>query len=148
MPLPFDEAEQTSITLLDMLKKKGAALNTYEGVMEWHLRQCGKMEAYEQLKDCSDYISRKVMMKRLKERYNMTNKNPYKKKVKLPISGSVIRLSLHDPGALLQSLLTDPRIKDQDYTFHDDDPLASPPANHSTVSELNTGTAFRSTYQP
>ena len=107
--------------------------------MEWHLRESGKMEHYEELKDCQDYVSRHVMMNRLRKRYNMDNKYPYKKKVKLPVCGTTIRLSLHDPGAVIQSLLTDPRIQDTDYLFPNHGPLAPPPEKDGKVSELNTG---------
>ena len=143
--LPFTEAEATSIRLLHHLKKKGSALNTYPEIMEWYLRESNAMEDYEQLKDCSSYISRDKIMKKLKERYNMGNKHPYRKKVKLPMSGTVIRLTLQEPGAALQSLLTDPRIQDDNYLFFDDDPLAPPPAEFKVVSELNTARAFRDT---
>ena len=94
--------------------------------MEWHLKSSGKMEDYEQLKDCNAYVSQKVMMKKLKARYNMENKFAEQQKVKLPISGAVVKLTLHDPGPVIQALLTDPRINDADYFFFDDDPLAPP----------------------
>ena len=87
------------------------------------------------------------MLKKLKERYNLGNKEPFRKKIKLPVSETVIRLTLHDPGAAIQSLLTDPRIKDADYFFFDDDPLAPPPGKATVVSELKTGSAFRDTYK-
>ena len=143
----FTPAEISSIRLLHLLKKKGAALNTYPEVMEWHLRASHVMEDYEQLKDCDKYISRERLMKSLKVRYNMSNKYPYRKKIKLPVSGTIIRLTLHDPGAVLQSLLTDPHIQDEDYCFFGDDPLAPPPDRRTHVGELVTGTACRDTHK-
>ena len=92
-------------------------MNTYPPLMEWHLKQSGAMEDYEELKDCDDYTSREVLMKKLRRRYNMENKCPRRKKVKLPVSGTVISITYHDPGAVIQALPTDPRIKDADYFF-------------------------------
>lgn len=142
----FNEAEKASIRLLALLKDKKAALNTYRALMEWHLRGKGDLREHEELKDCRNYISREVMMKELRSRYNMNNKYPYRKKVKLPISGSVVKLTMHDPLAVLQSLLTDPRVEDDDYLFFDDDPLAPPPEKQTKVADLNTGQAYRRTH--
>ena len=124
--------------LLHLLKQKGAPLNTYQEDMEWHLRESDKMEQFEQLKDCRAYISREAMTKRLRLRYNMGNKYPYRRKVKLPVSKTVVRITLHDAGSVIQSLLTDPRIKDDEYCFFDDNPLAPPPSKQIHISELMT----------
>ena len=143
----FSPAEACSIRLLHLLQKKGAALNTYPELMQWHLRESHAMEDCDQLQDCRDYMSRERIMKRLKTRYNMRNKYPYRKKIKLPVSGTIIRMTLHHPGAVLQSLLTDPRIGDDDYCFFGDDPLAPPPASRVHVGEMMTGSACRDTHK-
>ena len=143
----FLEEEKTAIKLLHLLKRKGAPLNTYQEVMEWHLKESDKMEHYQQMKDCRTYISRDVMMDRLRQRYNMGNKYPYRKKIKLPVSGSVVRMTLHSPAAVIQSLLTDPRIKDDEYCFFDDNPLAPPPERVTNIGELMTAYGYRTTHK-
>ena len=144
---PLNTYEVTCIKLMDVLKRKGSPLNTHPELMEWHLKSSGKMEHYKQLKDCPAYISQKVMLKRLKVRYNMENKFAEEVKVKLPVSGAVVKLTLHDPHYVIQALLTDPRIQDADYFFFDDDPLAPPPERTTRVSNLKTASGFKDTYK-
>ena len=86
-------------------------------------------------------------MKDVRSRHNMDNKYPHQQKVKLPISGEIVRLTLHEPGSVLQALLTDPRIQDSDYCFFDDNPLAPPPKKQTNLRDVVTGKAHRSTYQ-
>ena len=47
----------------------------------------------------------------------------------------------------LESLLTDPRIQEEDYLFYDNDPFAPPPDHLDYVKDLNTGQAYTKTYQ-
>jgi len=44
-------------------------------------------------------------------------------------------------------MLTDPRLKDEDYLFFNDDPLAGPPPKFNTVADINTGLCYRETYK-
>ena len=145
--LPFSKAEEASIRLMNVLKIKKAPLNAYRDLMEWHLREKGEIEFYDGIKNCRSFISREVMLKKLRDRYNFKNKYPYKKKIKLPVCGQVIHQTLHVAAAVIQGLLTDPRIEDADYLFYDGDPLAPPPDKHRTISDLHTGDAFRATHR-
>ena len=144
---PLEEHEEVAIRLLHLLKKKGASLKTYPELMSWHLKATGFMKEYEQLKHCDAYVSRHVMMKKLKERYNMGNKYPLTKKVKLPVSKTVVKLTLHDPCAVIQALLTDPRLQDDDYFFFNGNPLAPPPARPTNISHQKTADGYRKTYR-
>ena len=47
----------------------------------------------------------------------------------------------------MQSLLTDPRISDEDYSFFDDNPFQPPPTGLNHVQDLNTGLAYTETYK-
>lgn len=145
--LDFEDDEKTSIRLLDVLKLKKAPLNSHRQLLQWHYREKGWIHQAQPVSECSDYLSRKVVFKRLNRRYNMLNKHPFTKLVKLPISGAVVKLCMHEPGAVLQGLLTDPRIKDADYLFHDANPLAPPPEKHRVVNDVNTGKAYRNTHK-
>ena len=54
---------------------------------------------------------------------------------------------VHDFKDQVCSLLSDPRIRDEDYLFHNDDPFQPPPPFCSTVGDVNTGIAYRETYK-
>ena len=91
------------------------------------MKESGLLRDHETVSGSKHYIGRQPMLERLKERYNFENKYPFQKKVKLPTSGTVVKIVCHDACAVIQQLLTDPRIQDSDYLFFDDDPRAPPP---------------------
>jgi hypothetical protein len=70
--------------------------------MEWHLRNVGMVHDHEEVTDSKHFIGRKKLMKDLAERYNCENKFPIKKTIKLPVSGSVVKISTTDIGAAIQ----------------------------------------------
>jgi hypothetical protein len=76
----------------------------------------------------------------------MKNKFPYRKGVKLPVSGSCVQITLHDTKTVIQRLLTEPRNKPSNFTFFGDDLRAPPPPDLDYVSNLNTGQAFIKTH--
>ena len=141
------EAEVMSLELLSIMFKKRTALNAHRPLMEWHLKSSGELQEGQDLNGCRSYMTREATMKSMRGRYNMDNKYPHSKKVKLPISGEVVRLTLHDPLSVVQALLTDPRLEDSDYCFHGNNPLAPPPEKHTILRDVNTGLAHRKTYQ-
>ena len=140
------DSEVTALSLLDIMFKKNTPLNAYDELMKWHLESSGELGKGQELGDCAGYKSRGRIMKEVRCRYNMDNKHPHQRKVKLPVSGEIVRLTLHKPESVLQALLTDPRIQDSDYCFFHGNPLAPPPKKQPTVRDLNTGKAHRSTY--
>ena len=144
---PLTDNEQKAINLMNIMRKKKTALNAYKDLMEWHLRESGKLKEYEQLKHCKAYIGRKRLLKDLTVRYNFAKKFPYKKKVKLPISGTVLDMTLHYTPAVMQQLLTDPRLETAECMHLDDDPLAPPPPRHTKIGGIQTAKAFRHTHR-
>ena len=144
--IPFSEDEVRSIKLLHLLKEKNAPMNAYEATTLWHLKQAKMLREHEALSDFSGHIGRKTIMKTLIRRYNFENKLPFQKTIRLPSSGTVARITCHDAKATLQRLLTDPRIRAEDYLFFGGDPMASPPEDRETIADLNTGDAFYHTY--
>ena len=56
-------------------------------------------------------------------------------------------MTCHEFSAALQRLLTNPRIKEKDYLFHKDHPLAGPPDDLDYVADLNTGRGYIVTWQ-
>ena len=141
---PLRRQEVQAIKLLDILRKKRATLDTYDEVMEWHLRQMGMISDNEGLGDAkSEHIGRKALMKKLAERYN---KNPKEMvpttKLVLPSSKAKVTIVAHQAKALVVSLLTDPRPTDDDFLFFGDDPLAPPPNPITQIGDINTGTSY------
>lgn len=143
----FTEHEIRSIKLMHLLKEKDASLNTYDSVMLWHLQESKQLYDCQGLGDYRHHIGRKTMIERLVQRYNFEDKLPYQKKIKLPVSGSVVKLTLHDAKATIQRLLTDPRIQSTDYLFWEPrNPLARPPKTIDVIKDLNTGRAYLDTH--
>ena len=96
--------------------------------------------------DSGSHVSREKLFKQLRRRYNFTDDMWHRvEEVTLPHSRSRVKIVWNDAKHVIQSLLTDPRITDDDCLFHDDNPFAPPPKNLSTVKDLNTGEAHRDT---
>ena len=75
-------------------------------------------------------------------RYNI------KKEITLPSLAVTVKIVHHDAMASFESLLTDPRIKDEDYLFFDsNNPFAPPPSHIPIISDVNTGKVYTETYK-
>jgi hypothetical protein len=105
--LPFDKHEVAAIRLLDLLRRKRATLDTYEEVMEWHLRTSGMLQPAMKLGDYVHYHSRKSIIKKLQLRYNgLADYDKPKipkplfntKHTVLPVSKAKVELIYHDVG--------------------------------------------------
>jgi len=144
--LQLTTEEKTSIKLLDVIRRK-APLNAYQQLLEWHLKETGKLQDHEQLGDAEGYCHRTTLMKRLIPRYNLLDMMPIEKKVKLPSSKAVVSIPCRDAAECIVSLLTDPRFDDADYLFFNNDPLAPPPENLTYLADLNTGDAYLKSYE-
>ena len=136
--------EVQAIKLLDILRKKRATLDTYDDIMEWHLREVGTITDQEGVGGAKkEFIGRKALMKRLAKRHN---KNPKEivptSKLILPSSKAKVRIVVHQAQTLVVSLLTDPRLTDDDFLFFGDDPLAPPPNEITQLGDINTGTSY------
>lgn len=145
--MPLNEDEIRGIKLISHLYKKKVALNTYPEIMEWHLNQVGLLRDGEDLRDCSHYIGRQTLVNRLTKRYNFENKFPSQRKVKLPVSGEVVKITLYDLDGVMQQLLTHPEVQHADYFFFDGNPMAPPPEKPTTLSDFPTGRAYGDTYR-
>ena len=86
-------------------------------------------------------------MKRLSKRYNCGALAPKIRKVRLPFSKSVASIPVCEAKDVIVSLLTDPRVKQSDYLFFDDNPLAPPPHPIVYLEDLNTGDAFLKSHE-
>ena len=145
--VPFSPKQRKAIRLMAELRKTKASLDTYEAIMEWHLKETGELRRHEEIGKAYKFLSRKKIFKSLRERYNTTNKYSLVKKLVLPASKARVNVVYNDARAVLQSLLTDPNIRDEDYLFFNDDPFAPPPDKLDYIADLNTGLSYTATYK-
>ena len=143
----FSIDEQNAIKLMNLLRIKGATLDTYDAVMEWHLRVIGKLLPTQSLGQSTRYISRKKIMKKLAKRYNWNASLYDSTRIILPSSRAAVDVVHHNARDMVVSLLTDPRITEQDYVFFDNNPFAAPPEDLDYVADFNTGSAYLETYK-
>lgn len=148
----FSIYEKRNIKLLGVLKGTRASLKTYDKILEWHHREKGDIserEGLEHVDNVDKYISRRQMLKILRQRYFLTDKQARTETIRLPNSKATVTMVFHNAWDCIESLLTDPRVKDDDYNFHGNNPLAAPPpiTNDSTISELHTAMAYKKAYE-
>ena len=146
----LEPSQMVSIDLLFIIRKTNAPLCLYEEIMRWYLLHTGKIYPHQKLGESPDYFSRANLYKSLNLRYNvLPNKYNIRKDILLPGSLSRANVYINDAATMFQSLLTDPRIRDDDYLFFDDNPFSPPPpvSRMSNLSDINTGDVYRSTYQ-
>ena len=115
--------------------------------MEWHLHETKHLLPHETIRDTDKYFNRNTLMKRLLKCYNLEGMAPKQKRIILPHSKASVNIPWRDAKDCIVSLLTDPRIKDQDYLFYDNDPRAPPPEKVSYIADINTGDAFLKSYK-
>jgi hypothetical protein len=110
--MPFQKKMRDAILLMELLREKGATLDTYEAVMLWHFRVTGELKPNEGLAQASQFVSRNKIMQYLAKRYNR-NPNYYDvAHIKLPYSRADINKITHSAKSLVVELLTDPRFQD------------------------------------
>jgi hypothetical protein len=78
----------------------------------------GVLDKDDTLKAAGDeYISRDKLLAVLAKRYRMESKFPYLKPTVLPHSGDKLDLVCYNAWGSIESLLTDPRLTDDDFWF-------------------------------
>lgn len=146
--LPFSKQEAIAIKCMDMLRRTKASLSTYNDVMEWHFKATGDLRDHEQLGETPEFLSRPRLLNLLKSRYNISpSLYGVVKQIELPTSKSSVNIVTNDAGAMIRSLLTDPRVSDEDYLFFDNDPFLAPPEELTYLGDLNSGLSYRETYR-
>ena len=109
--------DRLAIDLLLRLRKTKAPLNTYESVMHWHFVANGNIRERQSVSNCPDYISKEKVFQRLRERYKYDKGYHQTTTITLPHSKAKAQIVWNDARELMISLLTDPRITDEDYSF-------------------------------
>jgi hypothetical protein len=144
----FTKVQARAVRLMAILKRKSAPLTMYSNIMDWYHRENGDINKYQKLQHVlSGYLSRKALITFLEERYNMQGRGPIKQTISLPNSKAKVTITTQNAWHCIESLLTDPRVKDSDYNFHNNDPFSAPPSPPTRISELNTGHAYLAAYK-
>jgi hypothetical protein len=144
--LEFTKPEVNAIKLLRTLRQTRSPLYAYESVMKWHFDVTGAIHSNQKVTQCSEFVSRDILYQKLRNRYNIGNDSMQLTEISLPHSKSKAKVYWKDAKTEMISLLTDPRINDDDYLFFGNDPLSAPPDNLNYVEDLNTGRAYQKTY--
>jgi len=123
---------KAGIELMSLMNHKRVPLNTYKAIYQWHL---GNLRA-------TTYIGQETCLNSLEKRYNATKQAPHETEIlTLPHSKARVKLATYGAKDVIASILTDPRIEDDDYLFYDNNPFGRPPPEVTTVGDLHTGLA-------
>ena len=144
----FTYNQHTALKLMTILRKSKASLDTYDDIMRWHFVSNETLKEHEKLNNTGRFISRAKLFKMLRKRYNMNK--PYfsqTSRIMLPSSKTAINIVWSDAAMQVQSLLTDPRIRQEDFLFFAGGPFSPPPADLNYVCDLNTGLSYTETYR-
>ena len=127
-----------SIELMSVMNEKGGSNALYDAVCEWHRKNIGSKETIE-----SEKLHQKLV-----DRYNLQPIMPFEIKIEeLPHTKESAGIACNDSTAMIVDLLTDPRLGDADYLFNGNDPMAGIPESFEEVGDVNTGLAYRKTYE-
>lgn len=144
----FPPEMKTAIKLMSVLRQTKASLDTYDYVMQWQLRESGVIGENESFADSPYFVSRKTFFRKLRIRYNMPPEfSSIPKKVLLPHSRARPQVIVNDAKYVLQHMLSDPRIRDEDYLFWNGNPFSPPPDCLDYIADLNTGEAYTKTWR-
>ena len=91
-------------------------------------------------------MSKKRVFSYLQKRYNYQAQFHSVEKIVLPSSRASVNVVLIDAKEAFKLLLTDPRIKANDYIFGGNDPFA-PPKSSQIIGDLHTADAYIKTYK-
>jgi hypothetical protein len=111
----FTKVQARAVRLMAILKRKSAPLTMYSHIMDWFHRENDDINKYQKLQHVlSGYLSRKALITFLEERYNMKGRGPIKQTISLPNSKAKVTITTQNAWHCIESLLTDPRVKDSD----------------------------------
>lgn len=120
---PLSKEMKKCLGLMYMLRRKKTSLDTYDAVMEWHLKANGVLHPWEKLSNQSQYLSRQRIFNFLRVRYNRPDDYIKTSKLVLPYSQAAVNIVWTDAKDAIVSLLTDPRIRANDYIFEGKSPF-------------------------
>jgi hypothetical protein len=144
----FTYAENNTIELLYTFRQTKASLGTYQEIMKWHLSIMRRTTGVKGNFGNNTIINGNKLYTELFWRYNMfDNCLNIIQEIKLPFSLATARIVTNSASWCIQSLLTDPRITDNDFLFYNNNPLAPPPTTIDTLSDIHTSKAYVKLYK-
>ena len=78
---PLDKKQRKAVRLMFQLRQTKASLDTYDAIMEWHLKETGELRQHEKMGDTFSFLSRKRMFMFLRCRYNMKKSTTWSRKL-------------------------------------------------------------------
>ena len=144
---PFSKRMKDAVQLMRTLRATKASLQTYDAVMEWHLKATGVMAEHASAGSCPEFITRKAVFKFLRRRYNMETGYNNITSIVLPSSANRAKIVWNNAHKVIGRLLTDPRIRPEDYLFWANDPFREPPKRLNYIADLNTGKCYTDTWK-
>ena len=144
----YTDNQVNAINLLAILRQATASLSTYEALMHWHFVATKAIHFSEPVSRCPLYVPRPRLFKFLENRFSFGPRTGLQEtSVLLPHSRANATIVWKDAKSVITSLLTDPRIRDEDYLFWNNDPFSGPPDQIDTIGDLNTGNAYVQSYK-
>ena len=142
---PFDKKFIDAINLLSVLRNGKASLGTYDSVMQWHFKANGDVHSHEKATSMH-FLTRQAFFDFLKKRYNRDTGYGIVNEIVLPSRKTRVKMVTNDTGKVIQSMLTRPENKTEDYLVWDYDPFKRPPKDLDYIGDLNTGKCFSDTH--
>jgi len=139
--LEFDQDEVRSLDLIKRIADRRMPMNFYEEINDWFKKHTPP--------NSSEHVAQQTILNKLASRYNEEAASPkVSPKLTLPYSKAKVNLVRCDAKAQLVSMLTDPRVKDSDYLFHNNNPFCPPPdpRESNKIGDINTGLAYYEAY--
>lgn len=132
--IPLQGVFRSNVELLCLISKRRVPFCLYEEIYGWHVQYSP---------DKRKCFPRSKVNALLEQRYYQLHTKPFERHVRLPHWEYDVTLVCHNFESQVVSLLTDPRIKAEDYLFIDGDPRKVVPDNLEYVGDLNTGLSYR-----
>jgi len=125
--------------LLALLSEAQAPLHLCNQLYHWHLENAEAVK----------FLNQETLVEHLTKRFNLVDsRHLLKETIHLPHSHARVNLVYHQFKDQVVSLLTNGRIRDDDYLFHNDNPFEPPPEAWTHVSDMiNTGLTCRETHK-
>lgn len=140
----FSLEEKVQIELLDLLRKLNCPLKAFSLVLKWAAKSNGS--GYMFREGCQP--TRKKVISKLYQRYNMNGLIPKEKKLYLPYTQRIVSMIYFDASEVFASLLSCPTLNQDANYFFDEakDPFVAPKAS-SDVGDIHTGRCYRKTFK-
>ena len=139
----FSPEERVQIELLDLLRKLCCPLKAFSVILKWAAKSNASGHVFRE----GHQPTRKKVITKLYERYNINGLIPKEKKLYLPYTQRTVSMILFDASEVFASLLSCPTLNQDANYFFDEakDPFVAPQAS-SDVGDIHTGRGYRKTY--